>query len=199
MENMELKSESGLRVETILNLGSEFLMDQQNLWRIQTLTTQKFLQIYLKNKSHNWMWRFVQPDQNRRQNHKEENLLITFVETSYSEIEETPGSISIHFLSLIGMVLGTSIFFDTAKKYNEKMMEQFNFGEVRILFRSISKDSFLVRQSLDSMLGSRRRSTKKISVLHWCFRENCLSPSSSRTFRGQCNNSEWIFPIHLQY
>ena len=35
-------------------------------------------------------------------------MLITFFETSYAEIEETPGSISIHFLSFIGMMLGTS-------------------------------------------------------------------------------------------
>ena len=37
---------------------------------------QKFLQIYLKNKRHNRLWRFLQPDQRRKQNHKEENLLM---------------------------------------------------------------------------------------------------------------------------
>ena len=76
MENMELKSESGLWVETTLNPGSEFLIDQINSWLIQTSTTQKFLQIYLKNKRHNWLWRILQPDQRQKQNHKEENLLI---------------------------------------------------------------------------------------------------------------------------
>ena len=75
-ENMELKSESGLWVKIILNLGSEFLMDQINSWLIQTTTTQKFLQVYLKNKRHNWLWRILQPDQRQKQNHKEENLLI---------------------------------------------------------------------------------------------------------------------------
>ena len=74
-KNMELKSESGLWVEIILNPGSEILMDQQNLWRIQTSTTQKFLQTYLKNKGHNRMWRFEQSDRRQKQNHKEENLL----------------------------------------------------------------------------------------------------------------------------
>ena len=57
----------------------------------------------------------------------------------------------------------------------------------------------LVWQSIDSMLGSKRRSQKEISLLHWWFRSNCLFPSSSRTFRthsywsfitGQCGNSE---------
>ena len=38
--NMELKSESGLWEKVILNLGSEFLMDQINSWLIQTTTTQ---------------------------------------------------------------------------------------------------------------------------------------------------------------
>ena len=54
---------------------------------------------------------------------------------------------------------------------------------------------------MESMLGSRRRSKKVISVLHWCFRNNWLSPTSSRTFRtqsywsfitGQCSDSERI-------
>ena len=46
--NMELKSESGLRVKTILILGSECFMEQISMWLIQTTTAQKFLQIYLK-------------------------------------------------------------------------------------------------------------------------------------------------------
>ena len=61
--NMELKSESGLWVKIILKLGLEFLMDQINSLLIQTTTTQKFLQIYVKNKRHNRLWRFSQPDQ----------------------------------------------------------------------------------------------------------------------------------------
>ena len=39
------------------------------------------------------------------------------------------------------------------------------------------------------MLGSRRRSEKEISVLYCCFRNNCLVPSSSRTFRKQSYGS----------
>ena len=34
-------------------LGQNFLMDQINMWLIQITTTQKFLQIYLKNECHN--------------------------------------------------------------------------------------------------------------------------------------------------
>ena len=43
--NMELKLESGLWVKTVIILGSEFHMDQTNIWLIQITTTQKFLQI----------------------------------------------------------------------------------------------------------------------------------------------------------
>ena len=54
--------------------------------------------------------------------------------------------------------------------------------------------------------GIRRRKQEKISVLFWLFRNNSLSPSSSRTFRiqsywsystGQCDNSEQLLPVHL--
>ena len=53
--NLELKSEFCFCAKTALNLGSEILMDQFNMWLIQIKTTQKFLQIYLKNKRHNRM------------------------------------------------------------------------------------------------------------------------------------------------
>ena len=51
--NMELKFESGLRVKTILFLGSEYHMEQINMWSIQITTTQKLLLICLENKRHN--------------------------------------------------------------------------------------------------------------------------------------------------
>ena len=43
---------------------------------------------------------------------------------------------------------------------------------------------------MESMLGSRRRGKKEISILYWYFRNNYLSPSSSRTFMTQ---SYWSF------
>ena len=45
------------------------------MWSIQITTTQKFLQIYLKNKRHNRVCRLLQPDQKQKQNHKREKLL----------------------------------------------------------------------------------------------------------------------------
>ena len=61
---------------------------------------------------------------------------------------------------------------------------------------------------MESMLGSRRRSKKETPVLYWWFRNNCLFPSSSRTFRtqsywsfitGQCCDSEQFLPIYLPH
>ena len=58
------------------------------------------------------------------------------------------------------------------------------------------------------MHGRRRRKQEKIPVLYWFFRNNCVSPSSSRTFRMQsqwsfisvqCWYSERILPIYLWY
>ena len=73
---MELNFESGLWVKTILNLGSEFLMERSNMWSIQIKTIQKFLQIHKKIKCHKQVSRLLQPDQRQKQNHNSENLLI---------------------------------------------------------------------------------------------------------------------------
>ena len=73
---MELKFESGLWVKTILNLGSEFLVERSNMWSIQIKTIQKFLQIHKKIKCHKQVSRLLQPDQRQKQNHNSENLLI---------------------------------------------------------------------------------------------------------------------------
>ena len=66
----------------------------------------------------------------------------------------------------------------------------------------------LVWRSLESMLGSRRRSKKNVPVLYWWFRNNCLFQSSSRTFwtksywsfiTGHCCDAERILPTYLPY
>ena len=74
--HMDLKFESGLWVKTILNLGSEYLMERSNMWSIQIKTIQKFLQIHKKIKCHKQVSRLLQPDQRQKQNHNRENLLI---------------------------------------------------------------------------------------------------------------------------
>ena len=68
---MELKFESGLWVKTILNLGSEYLMERSNMWSIQIRTMKEFLQIHKKTKCHQKVSRLLQ-DQRQKQNHNKE-------------------------------------------------------------------------------------------------------------------------------
>ena len=128
---MGLKFESGLWVKIILSIGSEFLMEQRNMWLIQTTTKQKFLQVYLKNKNHIWLWRFLQPDQRQKakpqkqrtcscaKHHSERNWMILnrFFSLCVRDCEESNQSSS------------------TLKQYNEKKTEQFNSRGLRIIFR----------------------------------------------------------------
>ena len=66
----------------------------------------------------------------------------------------------------------------------------------------------LVRRSMKSILGRRKRREKKIPVMYWCFTNNCLFPSSWRTFKthsywsfiaGQCFHSEQLLPRYLPH
>ena len=71
---------------------------------IQTTATQKVLQIYLKNKRHNRLWRFLQPDQRQKQNHKEENFvvvpsIIAMNERKWIDIEPGESSFSAYEIS----------------------------------------------------------------------------------------------------
>ena len=55
------------------------------------------------------------------------------------------------------------------------MTERFNSGESSFIFGiNFQQNQLLVGWSFESMLGSRRRSEKEISVLHWRFRNNCF-------------------------
>ena len=208
--NVELRLEFGFWVKTTLNPEIEFLMDQINLWWIRTTTTQKFLKISLKNKRYNWMWRVLHTDQRQNQNHKEGNLLVIH-------------RVSFRCKSGIGLILNQGITLSLCvRSFEESNPSSSSFPtsttrrgwsgsfleNQRKSSESIPTNSSLVWQSMESMLGSRRRSKKDISVLHWWFRNNCLSSSSSRTFRtqsywsfiaGQCGNSERILPVHLPH
>ena len=66
----------------------------------------------------------------------------------------------------------------------------------------------LVWRSMESMGSSRRKSKKEIPILYWWFRNTCLFPSSSRTFRtqscwpfitGQCCHSQQFLPIFFKH
>ena len=64
--NLQLKFESGLWVKTILNLGSEYLMERSSTWSIQIKTIKKFLQTHKKIKCHKQVSGLLQPDQRQK-------------------------------------------------------------------------------------------------------------------------------------
>ena len=131
---MGLKFESGLWVKTIFVLGSEYLMEQISTWSIQITTTQKFLQIHMKNKRHKRVLRLLQPDQRQKQNHKRGNLLMCQV--SYRCTKENGLTLSHQNKILLRTISRRkwSVFFDTIKQYSGKTMEQFNSGKLNFIF-----------------------------------------------------------------
>ena len=161
-------------------------MDQINLWSIQTSTTLKFLQIYLKNKRHNRLWRILHADQRQKQNHKEENLLMcqaSFRWKKESWLILNQGitlSLCIRDFEESDPSSSTLSNSTTRRRRSNSILEDQEFSS-----ESISTNNLLVGRSLESMLVRRRRSEKEISVLYWYFRNNYLFPSFSKTFRGR--------------
>ena len=64
----ELKFELSPWIKTIVILGSEFLMEQSNMWTILLQTTQKILQIHKKRKMYQQAQVWLQPGQRQKQN-----------------------------------------------------------------------------------------------------------------------------------
>ena len=104
--------------------------------------------------------------QKQKQNHKEENLL-TLHQESFPLKEGIGSTLNQGNILSPRMRFRRKwfIFFVTRRKYIEKRTERLIFGE-RTSSESIST-YLLVGWALESLLGSRRRSKKKISVLLW--------------------------------
>ena len=130
-----------LWTETILTPGSEFLMDQISLWWIWTTTSRKFQKFSSKNVRGNWMQRILQADQRPKQNHKEENLPALHQEQFILGKERGPilnqGNIR---SPIMKYRRNWFIFFVMEIKCIEKMMERFNSGEWKRIFRNISRN-----------------------------------------------------------
>ena len=204
--NMELKSESGLWEKIILILGSEFLMDQTNLWLIQITTTQKSLTICLKNKRHNRLWRSLQPDQRRNQNHKEEKpvdvqSIIPMNERKWIDVE--PGESSFSAYEISKKVINFLRHSQTVQR--EETTEAVQFWRIKNFLQNQFPQIIIGRMIVGKHACQQEEERKGhiSTVLYWYFRNNFLFPSSSRTFRtqlywsfitGQCDNSEWILP-----
>ena len=156
-------------------------MDQINLRWIRT-TTQKFLKISMKNKRHNWMWRILHAHQRQKAKPQRRELascsssIIPMNERNWIDIE--PGN---HSLSSYEVSKKVIHLLRHSQKVHREEDAAVHFWRKKI-FRAYPQIYSLVWRSMESMLG-RKRSKKEISVLHRCFRNNCLPPSSSTKFR----------------
>ena len=166
-------------------------MDQINMWWIRTTKTQYFLKICLKNKRYNWRWKILHADQRQKQNRTEGNQLINSTIIIPMKKKELDWYWTRELLSA----------YEVSKKIvyllrHSQQVQREDDGAVH--FRRIKKhlphqfshNPFLLWQSMESILCSKKRFNKEISVLHWYFRNNSLSTSSSTTFRTQ---SYWSF------
>ena len=129
--------------------------------------TQMFLQIYLKNKRHNRVWRLLQPDQRQNQNHKEKLLnyraLFQWMKESGLILNQ-----QIHPLSLRTRSRRKwSIFFNTITQYSGKMMDQFSSPESSFIF-GINFHKFLVGRMIVGNFAWQQEEDQKedMSIVH---------------------------------
>ena len=208
--NMGLKSQFGLWVKIILNLGSEYLMEQTSTWSIQITTIQKSLQIHMKIKRHNRVKKSLRPDPKQKQNHKRENL--SMCQTSYRWTRENGLTLN-HQNKILPRTKSRkkwSVFFDTTKQYSGKTMEQFNSEELNFIFEINSHKYSTVLMSVGNLVWQQEEVQKEdISIVliiqeqfftSVLFRDtpDVISLIWSR-FTVQCDNSAWIIPSHLPH
>ena len=130
------------------------------LWWIWTTTSRKFWKFSSMNMRGNWMRRILHADRRPKQNHKEENLPALHQEQFLLGTGLGPMLNQENIHSPIMIYLRNWFFFFVMEiKYIEKMMERFNSGELKRIFRNISEKH-----------GRRRRKQEKIPVLYWVFR-----------------------------
>ena len=181
---MELKSESGLWHKIILNPGSELLMDQ-NKFVIDSnynntevpadLPEEQALQLKVKV----FAARSKAKAKPQRREPVDVPSIIPMNERKWIDIEPGESSFSAYEISKESNQSSSTLSNNTTRRRrSSSILEDQEFSS-----ESISTNTLLVGWSLESMLGSWRRSEKEISVLHWYFRNNYLFPSSSRTFR----------------
>ena len=99
---------------------------------------------------------------------------------------------------------------DILRKYNEKITERFISGELKNHLQGQFFHKFLIGLTIDGKYAWQEEEEVREDhqLLHWFFKKNRLSPSSSMTFRtqsywsfitGQCCDSQRILPSYLPY
>ena len=207
MVNTELKLESRLWVKITLNPGSEFLMDQTNLWLIRTTTTEipedlsEEQALQLKVKDFACRSRAKAKPQ-RREPVDHSPSIIPMKERKWIDIE--PGNCSPSAYEVSKKVIHLLRHSQQVQREDDGAVQFWRIKE-----HLQSQCPQVLNWSDDrwkACLAAGGGAKKEISVLHWGFRNDYLFPSSSRTFRtqphwsfiiGQCCNSARILPSHL--
>ena len=164
-------------------VNSVWMQDLWVLLRMDSISWRKTLEISRKRS------KILHADRRHKQNQKEENLLALNRSNWKKELDRywTKEIFSLRIRGIVESNLSSSSFTTSASRRRRSDSFLENEGKSS---ESIPTIYLLVWWTIEIMFRSRRRSKKEISVLYRWFRNNCLFPSSSRTFRTQ---SYWSF------
>ena len=126
--------------------------------------SRKFQKFSSKNIYWNWMRRILQADQRPKQNHKDEILPSSSTKTI--RIVEL-NQVIVH--SPILMYRRNWFIFFVMEVYLEKMMEQLNSGELKTIFRNISRDVIIGLTKSGRTAWQEEEETWKTTGLYWFF------------------------------
>ena len=181
----ELKFELSPWIKTILILGSEFLMEQSNMWTIISKTTQKILQIHKKRK----MYQQARQVEGKSKTSTEGIYWHDNHPTKWKNMDWywtiKARSRVVQSLEESCQSSSTQSEVTSRRRWSNSILQ-----DKIPSARPSSSNTKLVRWSMDSLFGCRRRTQTKISVLLWLFGINYLPPCSSRTFWEQ---SHWSY------
>ena len=184
--NMELRSELCLWAETTHTPGSEFLMDQTNLWWTWTTMNRNSRRSARRICVQTECKIFCMPIEGKSITTKKRTCwLFTENRSHWKKELDRYWTREIFFLrvwSIEESNLSSWSFTTSASRRRRSASFLENEGKSA---ESIATIDSLVWRTMEIMFGSRRRSKKEIPVLYWWFRNSCLFPSSSRTFRTQ--------------
>ena len=150
------------------------------MWLIQITTIQKFLQIYQENKRHNWRWRICSQIKDKKHNHKERNCWCAKHHLDGWKKADRHWTSRIFSPCIRGLEESRQSFSTKSNSTAGRWWSSWILENQVWSSESISTKPTLVGWSLESILGSRRRIQKKMSVLLWCSKNFSLL----RAFKG---------------
>ena len=130
------------------------------------------------------MRRILHADQRLKQNHKEENLPALHQEPYLLGKELGPMLNQENILPQVLRCRRNSFFLDM-QEYKEKTMERLNSGELKTIFRNISRTVLIGLIASGRKAWQEEEETRKDTSTVLTLQEQSCTPSSSRSFRMQ--------------